>query len=59
MKLEFIKVRGGVLVLHERFNGSYHQEIGFTHMCILEGVGTIIQLGGLLARLCKMVRFDR
>jgi hypothetical protein len=28
-------------------------------MRILEGVGTIIQLGGLLARLCKMVRFDR
>jgi len=31
------------------------QEIGFTHMRILEGVGTIIQLGGLLARLCKLV----
>ena len=32
------------------------QEIGFTHMRILEGVGTLIQLGGLMARLCKMVR---
>ncbi len=31
------------------------QEIGFTHMRILEGVGTLIQLGGLVARLCKMV----
>jgi hypothetical protein len=25
-------------------------------MRILEGVGTLIQLGGLMARLCKMVR---
>jgi replication factor C subunit 2/4 len=31
------------------------QEIGFTHMRVLEGVGTLIQLGGLMARLCKMV----
>ena len=31
------------------------QEIGFTHMRVLEGVGTVIQLGGLLARLCKLV----
>lgn len=29
------------------------QEIGFTHMRILEGVSTVVQLGGLLARLCK------
>jgi len=33
---------------------EYIKEIGFTHMRILEGVGTLIQLGGLLARLCKM-----
>lgn len=33
------------------------QEIGFTHMRILEGVGTLIQLAGLVARLCKMVGF--
>ncbi|KAF9245736.1 P-loop containing nucleoside triphosphate hydrolase protein [Melanogaster broomeanus] len=33
---------------------EYIKEIGFTHMRILEGVGTIIQLGGLLARLCKL-----
>ena len=32
------------------------QEIGFTHMRVLEGVGTLVQLGGLVARLCKMVR---
>ena len=28
-------------------------------MRILEGVGTIIQLGGLLARLCKLVSCAR
>ncbi|KAI0094334.1 P-loop containing nucleoside triphosphate hydrolase protein [Irpex rosettiformis] len=33
---------------------EYIKEIGFTHMRILEGVGTLIQLGGLMARLCKM-----
>lgn len=31
------------------------KEIGFTHMRILEGVGTLIQLAGLVARLCKLV----
>lgn len=31
------------------------QEIGFAHMRILEGVSTVVQLGGLLARLCKLV----
>lgn len=30
------------------------QEIGFTHMKILEGVSTVVQLGGLLARLAKI-----
>jgi replication factor C subunit 2/4 len=36
------------------------QEIGWTHMRILEGVGTLVQLGGLMARLCRMVceKFD-
>ncbi|KAH8099292.1 P-loop containing nucleoside triphosphate hydrolase protein [Cristinia sonorae] len=33
---------------------EYIKEIGWTHMRILEGVGTVIQLGGLMARLCKM-----
>ncbi|KAH9081671.1 P-loop containing nucleoside triphosphate hydrolase protein [Lactarius deliciosus] len=33
---------------------EYIKEIGFTHMRILEGLGTLIQLGGLMARLCKM-----
>ncbi|KAI9065867.1 P-loop containing nucleoside triphosphate hydrolase protein [Trametes sanguinea] len=33
---------------------EYIKEIGWTHMRILEGVGTLIQLGGLMARLCRM-----
>jgi replication factor C subunit 2/4 len=33
---------------------DYIKEIGWTHMRILEGVSTQIQLGGLLARLAKM-----
>lgn len=33
---------------------EYIKEIGFTHMRILEGVGTLVQLAGLVARLCKM-----
>jgi replication factor C subunit 2/4 len=40
--------------LPEYMKLEFIKEIGFTHMRILEGVGTIIQLGGLLARLCKM-----
>lgn len=30
------------------------QEIGLTHMKILEGVTSLIQLGGLISRLCKL-----
>ncbi|PWN89887.1 putative RFC4-DNA replication factor C, 37 kDa subunit [Acaromyces ingoldii] len=33
---------------------EFIKEIGWTHMRILEGVSTVIQLGGLLSRLCKM-----
>ncbi|KZT02485.1 P-loop containing nucleoside triphosphate hydrolase protein [Laetiporus sulphureus 93-53] len=33
---------------------EYIKEIGWTHMRILAGVGTLIQLSGLMARLCKM-----
>ncbi|KAF8516704.1 P-loop containing nucleoside triphosphate hydrolase protein [Hysterangium stoloniferum] len=33
---------------------EYIKEIGFTHMRILEGVGTLVQLGGLMGRLCKL-----
>lgn len=30
------------------------QEIGWTHMRILEGVGTLVQLGAMIARLCRI-----
>lgn len=33
---------------------EFIKEIGFTHMRVLEGVGTLIQLSGLVARLCKL-----
>ncbi|EIW87071.1 P-loop containing nucleoside triphosphate hydrolase protein [Coniophora puteana RWD-64-598 SS2] len=33
---------------------EYIKEIGFTHMRVLEGVGTLMQLAGLVARLCKL-----
>ena len=33
---------------------EFIREIGWTHMRILEGVSTIVQLGGLLARLAKI-----
>ncbi|KAF8578995.1 P-loop containing nucleoside triphosphate hydrolase protein [Ramaria rubella] len=33
---------------------EFIKEIGWTHMRILEGVGTLVQLGGLIARLCKL-----
>ncbi|TIA91128.1 hypothetical protein E3P99_01233 [Wallemia hederae] len=33
---------------------EYIKEIGWTHMRILEGVSTLVQLSGLIARLCKM-----
>lgn len=29
------------------------QEIGWTHMRILEGVGTLVQLAAMIARLCR------
>ncbi|GAA5970528.1 hypothetical protein JCM11641_007340 [Rhodosporidiobolus odoratus] len=33
---------------------EFIREIGFAHMRILEGVSTVVQLGGLIARLCKL-----
>jgi replication factor C subunit 2/4 len=30
------------------------QEIGQTHMKVLEGTGSVIQLTGLMARLCRV-----
>lgn len=31
-----------------------NQEVGFAHMRIADGVGTLLQLSGLLAKLCKI-----
>ena len=53
-KLEYIKVGNFLDCPHSRCLMTLWQEIGFTHMRILEGVGTLIQLGGLMARLCKL-----
>ncbi|KAH9284633.1 Replication factor C subunit 2 [Echinococcus granulosus] len=33
---------------------EYIKEVGLTHLRIAEGLGTLLQLGGLLARLCKI-----
>ena len=55
-KLEFIKVNcGGTFVPDSHLTNVYAQEIGWTHMRILEGVSTLVQLAGLIARLCKIV----
>ncbi|KIY63032.1 P-loop containing nucleoside triphosphate hydrolase protein [Cylindrobasidium torrendii FP15055 ss-10] len=32
---------------------EFMKDVGFTHMRVLEGVGTIIQLAGLVSRLCR------
>lgn len=40
--------------LDEALKLEYIREIGWTHMRILEGVATLVQLSGLIARLCKM-----
>ena len=56
MKLEFIKVCNIPTLLCADTDHTL-QEIGFTHMRILEGVGTFLQLSGLMARLCKLVGF--
>ncbi|CAE6376040.1 unnamed protein product [Rhizoctonia solani] len=36
---------------------EFIKEIGWTHMRVLEGVGTLVQLGGLMGRLCRKVGF--
>lgn len=40
--------------LHEYLRLEFIREIGFTHMKILEGCATLLQLEGLVARLCKV-----
>lgn len=33
---------------------EYMKEIGFTHMRIINGLNTLVQLSGLVARLCRL-----
>ncbi|WWC90616.1 uncharacterized protein L201_005552 [Kwoniella dendrophila CBS 6074] len=40
--------------LQEYMKLEFIKEIGWTHMRILEGVGTLVQLGAMVARLCKL-----
>lgn len=53
----FQLVTDGYLIfsLAEYTKLEFIKEIGWTHMRILEGVGTLVQLSGLIARLCKLV----
>ncbi|KDE09160.1 replication factor C subunit 4 [Microbotryum lychnidis-dioicae p1A1 Lamole] len=48
------RVTKGMEDLLEYVKLDFIKEIGFAHMRILEGVSTVVQLGGLLARLCKL-----
>lgn len=40
--------------LSEHTKLEFVREIGFTHMRILEGVQTYLQLAGCVAKLCKL-----
>jgi replication factor C subunit 2/4 len=40
--------------LSEHAKLEFIKEIGFTHMRILEGVQTLLQLSGCVARLCRI-----
>ncbi|GAA5879838.1 hypothetical protein JCM3774_001398 [Rhodotorula dairenensis] len=48
------RVTKGMDSLSEFIKLEFIREIGFTHMRVLEGVSTIVQLGGLVARLCRL-----
>ena len=39
--------------LNEQARLEFIREIGFCHMRVLEGVQTLLQLGGCVAKLCK------
>ena len=63
LKLEYIKVSvggggggGGRRSWHLQILVCVLQEIGFAHMRITEGVDSLLQLSGLLARLCLKVQ---
>jgi replication factor C subunit 2/4 len=48
------RVTKSIPSLSEHAKLEFIREIGFTHMRILEGVQTFLQLSGCLARLCKI-----
>ncbi|KAK4156301.1 ArgJ family-domain-containing protein [Chaetomidium leptoderma] len=48
------KVTKTIPTLSEHAKLDFIKEIGFTHMKILEGVQTLLQLSGCVARLCKL-----
>jgi hypothetical protein len=48
------KVTKTIPTLSEHVKLEFIKEIGFTHMKILEGVQTLLQLSGCVARLCKL-----
>ncbi|GAA5892599.1 replication factor C subunit 4 [Sporobolomyces salmoneus] len=48
------RVVKGMDQMQEKIKLEFIREIGFTHMRILEGVSTVVQLGGLIARLCRI-----
>jgi len=48
------RVVKGMEDLPEYTKLEFIREIGWTHMRILEGVGTLVQLGAMIARLCRM-----
>ncbi|KAI1171931.1 replication factor C subunit 4 [Nemania sp. FL0916] len=48
------KVTKTIPTLGEHAKLEFIREIGFTHMKILEGVQTLLQLSGCVARLCKI-----
>ncbi|KAF2397035.1 P-loop containing nucleoside triphosphate hydrolase protein [Trichodelitschia bisporula] len=48
------RVTKSIPALSEHAKLEFVREIGFTHMRILEGVQTYLQLSGCLARLCKI-----
>ncbi|WRT68497.1 uncharacterized protein IL334_005473 [Kwoniella shivajii] len=48
------RVTKGMEELQEYMKLEFIKEIGWTHMRILEGVGTLVQLGAMVSRLCKL-----
>jgi DNA polymerase III delta prime subunit len=48
------KVTKTIPTLSEHSKLEFIKEIGFTHMKVLEGVQTLLQLSGCVVRLCKI-----